>query len=141
MEILKEEKADPGNKSAPTPRILVAEDNMVNQKLITLLFQKLNLKVEIVSNGLEAVEAILDNHYDLILMDIQMPEMDGIEATGIIKEKLGDKCPTVVALTANAMNGDRERFLDAGMDHYLSKPIDIRDLKRVVEEYTFYDPC
>ncbi len=120
-----------------TPRILVAEDNQVNQTLLKMLFKKLDLPIDIVSNGEEAVEAARKNGYDLILMDIQMPIMDGVEACREIKSLLGDKAPAIVALTANALEGDRERFLSAGLDDYLAKPLKLDDVKKAVKEFTF----
>lgn len=120
------------------PSILVAEDNHVNQKLMALLFKKLNLEIDIVSNGEEAVAAALSKSYDLIMMDIQMPLMDGLEACTQIKNVLGNKAPAIVALTANALSGARESYLESGMDHYLSKPLKIDDIKQTILEFTFY---
>lgn len=106
-------------------RILLAEDNTTNQQLIRALVERLGHDLSIVANGLEAVHAIRHGSFDLVLMDVNMPEMDGIEAARAIRALEGDASSIpVVALTANAMQGDRERFLDAGMDDYLAKPID-----------------
>lgn len=113
--------------------ILVAEDNIINQKVVTNLLNRLGYKADIVSNGLEVLEAVQKQTYDLILMDIQMPEMGGEEATQSIRKTLpADLQPRIVALTANAMKGDRERFLESGMNDYISKPINIEDLVRVL---------
>jgi CheY-like chemotaxis protein len=89
-------------------------------------------RVDVVCNGHEAVQAMLRQTYDLVLMDIQMPEMDGIEATTKIREQLGDNRPWIIALTANALQGDRERYLGVGMDDYLSKPIRVGELEKAL---------
>ncbi|MFK7922669.1 MAG: ATP-binding protein [Bacteroidia bacterium] len=115
--------------------ILVAEDNLVNQKLIIRVLEKLGYQVQIVSNGQDAVSAVYKTHYDLVLMDIHMPIMDGLAATQeIIKNLPTDKVPRIVALTANAMNGDREMYLANGMDAYLSKPFKQDEIKKVLVE-------
>ena len=104
-------------------RILVADDNHINQMLVTALVEKLSHRCNVVSNGLEAVEAVGDTPYDLVLMDIQMPEMDGLTATANIRKLPGDVAEIpIVALTANAMVGHRQEYLDAGMNDYVSKP-------------------
>jgi CheY-like chemotaxis protein len=116
-------------------RILLAEDNTVNQKVILLMLSRLGYTGELAANGQGALRAIAERSFDLILMDIQMPDMNGIEATRLIREKLGAKCPTVVALTAEALEGDKQRFLGLGFDGYLSKPLqadELQDLLRSV---------
>jgi PAS domain S-box-containing protein len=110
-------------------RILLAEDNLVNQRVAMAILKKLGLTPELACNGLEASAAALARPFDLILMDCQMPEMDGFEATRLIREREGSRRVPILAMTANAMAGDRERCLDAGMDDYLAKPIAILDLK------------
>ncbi|MCH6255990.1 ATP-binding protein [Puniceicoccaceae bacterium K14] len=112
--------------------ILLAEDNLVNQKVATRLFKKLGYQIDVANNGLEAINLIEANEYDLVFMDIQMPEMDGLEASRTIIRKWGDDRPRIVALTANAMREDRENCFQAGMDDYLTKPFKPDDLKAVV---------
>ncbi len=109
---------------APPIRILVVEDNKINQLLICKLLDKKGHRVDVAANGIEAVEAVRARPYDLVLMDIQMPEMDGIEATQAIRAlpEEAAKLP-IIAMTANALKGDREKYLAAGMTDYLSKPI------------------
>ncbi|MBI1816956.1 MAG: GAF domain-containing protein [Deltaproteobacteria bacterium] len=104
-------------------RILLAEDNTVNQQLALLLLESMGYRGDVASNGVEAVEAVNRLPYDLVLMDVQMPEMDGIEATRRIRADGPSPQPRIVAMTANAMQGDREACLAAGMDDYLAKPI------------------
>ncbi len=110
-------------------RILVAEDNSVNQAVIKALLDKSNHRADIVANGVEAISAMMRVPYDLVLMDVQMPEMDGVTATRKIRALPGKvgRIP-IVALTANAMKGDRETYLDAGMTDYVSKPINPQEL-------------
>ncbi|MCK4763296.1 MAG: response regulator [Candidatus Aminicenantes bacterium] len=102
-------------------RILLAEDNLINRKLVIKLLQKIGYRTDVAGNGAEAVKAFAASSYDLVLMDIQMPEMDGIEATKEIRKK-SLKVP-IIAMTAGALKGDREKCLEAGMDDYLTKPV------------------
>ena len=108
---------------------MVAEDNLINQKVIQSLLTPLNCKLHIVSNGLEAYMAIQQKEFDVVLMDVQMPQMDGPTATKKIRQlpQPISKIP-IIALTANAMKGDREFYIASGMDDYVSKPIDQRAL-------------
>jgi signal transduction histidine kinase/DNA-binding response OmpR family regulator len=117
-------------------RVLVAEDNRVNQKVVSRLLEKQGCMVEVVDDGSAAVEKALHFTYDLILMDCQMPQMDGFEATAAIRRDPGaaGRVP-IVALTASAMQGDREKCLAAGMNDYISKPIAVQDLKRVLKQW------
>jgi CheY-like chemotaxis protein len=105
-------------------RILLAEDNPVNQKLALRLLERMGYRADVATNGLEAIGALEGADYDVVLMDVQMPELDGLEATRRIRRRWpGDEGPRIVAMTANAMDGDREACLAAGMDDYISKPI------------------
>jgi signal transduction histidine kinase/CheY-like chemotaxis protein len=104
-------------------RILLAEDNPVNQKLALRLLDRMGYRADVAENGLEAISALEGSPYDVVLMDIQMPELDGLEATRRIRRRWPDHGPRIVAMTANAMDGDREACLDAGMDDYIAKPI------------------
>jgi GAF domain-containing protein/CheY-like chemotaxis protein len=104
-------------------RILLAEDNAVNQKLALRILQQMGYRADLASNGIEAVESVERQTYDVVLMDVQMPEMDGLEATRRIVARWPDKRPRIVAMTANAMHGDREECFAAGMDDYVTKPI------------------
>ena len=109
-------------------RILLAEDNAVNQKLALRLLDQMGYRADVASNGLEAVESVQRQSYDLVLMDVQMPEMDGLDATRAIRKLKNLRQPRVVAMTANAMQGDREMCMAAGMDDYVSKPIRVQEL-------------
>ena len=113
-------------------KILVAEDNEVNQMLIQLLLEEYGIEVDIAENGEEAIEKVKEKDYNLVFMDINMPVMGGVEATKKIREF--SHVP-IIALTANAMVGDREKFLNAGMDNYLTKPIDVKELQQMLIRY------
>jgi len=116
-------------------RILLAEDNPVNQRFSVRLIEKLGHQVEVVSNGRQALAASGRGGFDLALMDVQMPEMDGMEATRLIRERerrAGTHLP-IVAMTAYAMKGDREKCLEAGMDGYVAKPIQLKELLEAIE--------
>jgi CheY-like chemotaxis protein len=108
-------------------RILLAEDNAVNQKVALKLLEQLGYTADVVSNGVEAIDAIERQRYDVVLMDVQMPELDGLDATRRICERwpIAERRPRIVAMTANAMQDDREACFAAGMDDYVAKPIRI----------------
>ena len=128
-------EAEPVPEDRPSLHILVAEDNAVNQRLAQRLLEKRGHRVQIVGDGAQAVEAVNRNRFDVVLMDVQMPEMDGFQATAAIRARersTGDHIP-IVAMTAHAMRGDRERCLEAGMDDYISKPLKVEDFYEVVE--------
>ncbi len=116
-----------------TARILLVEDNLVNQKVAIGLLRKLGYSCDVAGNGLEALRALEGRSYDLVLMDCQMPECDGYEATARIRQ-LGNRIP-IVAMTANAMSGDRERCLDAGMDDFITKPVSPVALKQALDKW------
>jgi CheY-like chemotaxis protein len=118
-------------------RVLLAEDNLVNQRLVVRLLEKRGHRVVVAGTGLEALKALEKESFDLVLMDLQMPEMDGFEATMGIreKEKSTGAHQAIVALTAHAMKGDREKCLAAGMDGYLTKPIRPQELDQLLEIY------
>ena len=119
-------------------RILIAEDNLVNQKVALRMLSKMGYRADVAANGLEALEALRRQPYDVILMDVLMPEMDGLEATAkIIAEWPVDSRPYIIALTANALKGDRERFLAAGMNDYLSKPVRFSALASLLREFAY----
>ncbi|MBX3177909.1 MAG: response regulator [Candidatus Hydrogenedentes bacterium] len=123
---------NPSAASTNHARVLLAEDNIVNQKVATGMLKRLGLDVEIASDGQQAVECVRERAYDLIFMDVQMPVMDGLEATARIRElPHGERVP-IIAMTANAMQGDRDRCIAAGMDDYLAKPLDPRQLGRAI---------
>ena len=119
-------------------KALIVEDNIINQKLAKSVLESLGLDVDVASNGREAIEKRKSNDYDLIFMDIQMPIMDGVEATHKILEyekKNEEKHIPIIALTANALKGDRERFLSEGMDEYISKPIEMSELIYILNKF------
>jgi PAS domain S-box-containing protein len=114
-------------------RILLAEDNVVNQKVTLRLLEQMGYRADVAADGLEVLEALERQPYDVILMDVQMPRMDGVEATQRIRERWPpEQQPRIVALTAHALTGDRERYLAAGMDDYISKPVRIEELVTVL---------
>jgi len=125
-----------GSERVSGVSILLVEDNPVNQKLAIAMLKRLGHRVDLACNGREAVEATERRGYDLVLMDCQMPEMDGFEATRRIREYEGEgEHQLVVAMTANAMVGDRERCLEAGMDDYVSKPVSLERIQGLLEQW------
>jgi CheY-like chemotaxis protein len=118
--------------------ILIAEDDAMNQKMVTMVLKKLGYNAQIASNGKEVLEVVSQRTFDLILMDIQMPEMDGLEATRMIRLCLSTQ-PVIIAMTANSLQGDREDCLKAGMDDYLSKPVKLTELVNVLEKWALQE--
>ncbi len=116
--------------------ILLAEDSPVNQRVATVMLTKWGHRVSVAGNGRQAIAAVNAQPFDLVLMDVQMPEMDGLEATQIIRqqERTTGKHLPIIALTAHAMKGDRDRCLEVGMDSYVTKPIRSKELSRVIRE-------
>ncbi|GEM_PF-3218249 len=115
-------------------RILVAEDNSTNQRLISLLLGRLGYRADMAANGYEVIEALRQKPYDVVLMDVLMPEMDGLEATRVIRAQDIGSSLRIIAMTASTMQGDREKCLEAGMDGYISKPIDIKELVNTLKK-------
>jgi CheY-like chemotaxis protein len=128
-------RLDGGGQSYP--HILVVEDNPVNQYLVVRLLEKKGgYRVSVASNGVDAVQAVSDSRFDLVMMDVQMPDMDGFEATAKIRameQDLGYHTP-IIAITAHAMKGDREKCLAAGMDGYITKPLRLNEMFDLIEE-------
>ena len=118
-------------------RILIAEDDPTVRQMMSTLLSRKRIDCTVVGDGLSAVEAWEESDYDFILMDVQMPVMDGLSATRMIREKESERGghTIIIALTAYAMAGDRKRCLDAGMDEYMSKPIDFEQLFSLVDDY------
>jgi CheY-like chemotaxis protein len=116
--------------------VLLAEDNAVNQKVALRFLDRLGYRAQAVANGLEAIAAVKARHVDLVLMDLQMPEMDGLEASRRIRAEVpADRQPKIIALTANAMQGDRELCLAAGMDDYISKPVKMHEIAAAIRRH------
>jgi CheY-like chemotaxis protein len=136
-------KLDPTLAQRLPLRMLLCDDNAINQKVALRLLQQMGYMPDTAANGLEALEALDRQPYDMIFMDVQMPEMDGLEATAIIRERQRDRnrfpnyksSIIIVAMTANAMPGDREKCLSAGMDDYMAKPVRPEDVRRIVERW------
>jgi CheY-like chemotaxis protein len=127
-------------KRTGSSRILLVEDDDVNQKYVLRVLQRNGIHADLAIDGRKAVDAVMKSEYDLVLMDVQMPRMDGLEATAQIRFREGTKRHTpIVGLTANALPGDRERCLAAGMDDYLSKPISVEQLKNTIEQWVGED--
>ena len=131
------QQASPDGPAGGDMHILLAEDNSVNQMLAVRLLEKIGYRVDVVENGLDAVDRVRRRRYDLVLMDCQMPEMDGYQATAEIRRLAADQRHTnIIAVTANAMLGDPEKCLKAGMDAYLSKLIQLAQLKNVLDRWS-----
>ncbi len=122
-------------KAAAKPQVLLTEDNPINQEVASSMLENIGCEVEIAENGADAVQALEQREFDLILMDCQMPVMDGYEATRMIRSQSPQRTIPVIALTANAMSGDRELCLESGMDDYLAKPVDQQNLKNTIDKW------
>jgi two-component system sensor histidine kinase/response regulator len=122
--------------------VLIAEDNTVNQTLARRLLEKHGYLVSVAGDGREALAALESQSFDMVLMDVQMPGMDGFEATAVIRqqEHLSGKHLPIIAMTAHALKGDQERCLAAGMDGYVSKPIRSKELYRIIESVLDPEP-
>ena len=121
---------------AAVARILIVEDSVINQKVARALAEKAGYRCEVAANGIEALAAIRERPYDVVLMDVQMPEMDGYTATRRVRGLAGEIARTpVVGMTANAMKGDREKCLEAGMDDYISKPISAQEFLQKISQW------
>ncbi|MBW3557397.1 MAG: response regulator, partial [Actinobacteria bacterium] len=118
----------------PGPRVLLVEDNLVNQKVAGVMLQRLGYRVEVATNGLEAVDMAGASRYEAILMDVQMPKMDGLDATRQIRRTEMSRTP-IIAMTAGAMNEDEDRCREAGMDDYVTKPVSLDTLASVLERW------
>jgi PAS domain S-box-containing protein len=118
-----------------SPYVLLVDDNQINQKVAQKLLERINCRCDIASDGFEAIKFATSNKYNIIFMDIQMPEMDGITATRHIKNELGKSCPPIVAMTAYSMKDDAEKFMGQGMDDYVSKPVKSADLLSVINKW------
>ncbi len=129
------EEAPGGKQKHRQPRVLLAEDNLVNQKVATRLLERLGCSAEVAANGREAAEALERSDYDLVLMDCQMPEMDGFEAAARIRSMEGRGRTPIIAMTASGMEGDRERCIAAGMNDYIAKPVSRRALGQVLKKW------
>jgi CheY-like chemotaxis protein/nitrogen-specific signal transduction histidine kinase len=136
-------KLDPTLANRLPLRVLLCDDNVVNQKVAVRLLKQMGYRADLAANGVEALQAIDRQPYDMVFMDVMMPEMGGFEATGIIRarQKQPEQFPnyrtpiTIVAMTASAMQGDREKCLDAGMDDYIAKPVRLEDIRAIVERW------
>jgi signal transduction histidine kinase/CheY-like chemotaxis protein len=116
-------------------RILVADDNTINQRIVRKVFEMIGYNIDLASNGIEVLECIDKAKYDIIFMDIQMPLMDGYETTSAIRAQKSKQQPLIIAMTANAMNGDEQACLDQGMDDYISKPIVINQIRNIISKW------
>jgi CheY-like chemotaxis protein len=131
LDVLVPESTDANNSL----KILLAEDNIVNQKVALKMLDKLGYESKLASNGLEVLRAIDEEEFDIVLMDVQMPELDGIEATRIIRDHEQGQQPYIIAMTANAMKGDREVCIEAGMNDFISKPITLDSLQQGLKAF------
>ena len=131
----REHEAGVGDGNAFTCRALVTDDIVINQKIAVRTLEKLGCQVDVAVNGREAVEKAAQRPYDVIFMDCQMPEMDGYEATGAIRRRENDRHVPIIAMTANAIQGDKEKCLAAGMDDYITKPVKAQNFRAALQRH------
>ncbi|NEN86693.1 PAS domain S-box protein [Paenibacillus elgii] len=134
-ELPSEQGVEPMSNNAIKTSILLAEDNPIDQLVMSKMLEKMGHKVTVVTNGKEAAEAVHKEHFDIIFMDLHMPALNGLEATQIIKKSLQEKSPRIIAVTANALKGDREKCLAAGMDEYISKPVKRETVMKLLRQF------
>ena len=132
-------KPSPSEIKDRSLRILMAEDNPVNQKVALSMLKRIGYQADVAANGFEVLQALERQPYDVVLMDVQMPEMDGFEATRRIRSSGSKIC--IIAMTAHALNGDKRACLDVGMDEYVSKPIRMEELQKVLERCVATRDC
>jgi PAS domain S-box-containing protein len=134
--IVKQVKIDSALSEKMPLKILLAEDNVVNQKVALRILERMGYRADVVANGYEVIDAVRGIHYDIVFMDILMPEMDGYEATKLILDEFSiEKRPKIIAMTANAMQGDKEICIEAGMDDYISKPVRVEDMQNILVKW------
>jgi CheY-like chemotaxis protein len=121
-------------------RILLAEDNICDQELMSRLLKYMGLSADVANNGLMVIRALQSQYYDVILMDVQMPEMDGLETTRVIRQRWHDRSIKIIAVTACNQKGDRETCIQAGMDDYICKPVVREDLDNALSRCHLYEP-
>lgn len=120
----------------PGLKVLIVEDYFINQEVTKDMLELMDCDVEVIDNGKDALSLMTKNPYDLVLMDLQIPEIDGYDVTRLLrKHENGEKHTLIVALTASALSGDRQKCLEAGMDDYLSKPLEIEKLEETLRKY------
>jgi PAS domain S-box-containing protein len=131
-----DQKEEPAYDDNHQLKILIVEDNMINQMVATRMLKRLGIQPDLAANGKEAIDAVKNSNYDIVFMDILMPELDGLEASRIIRSDLPEEqMPAIIAMTANAMSGDRENYIQAGMDDYISKPVSLEVLKQLLDRW------
>ena len=127
----------PAREPLAGKRILLVEDNFINQQVAREILQQAGLKVVVAENGKDALGKIRQEQFDLVLMDVQMPEMDGYQATKIIRRNKNFKSLPIIAMTAQAMSGDKEKCLNAGMNDYIAKPISVQNTLNVLSRWLY----
>ena len=128
-------RIDPNLSQRIPLKILLTEDNMINQKVATRILDRMGYRADVAANGLESIDCLRRQNYDVVLMDVQMPVMDGLEASRRIRQSDDLNNLYIIAMTANAMAGDREKCIDAGMNDYVTKPIRIEQLQAALEKF------